>query len=145
MDMSVRRAAKAGPCQRTAQASVQPRHVPNRRSALLDGNTTREIQAALCKSDDFRRNSNRQIRGRAWRAWRIVSSQTRSAKRYGGGSAPLPQPTGNRKCFAQPSRAGKVACDSATMRQKSDEQRRARPAGARRDSKLVSRTMEEQV
>src|ERR1700737_1440934 len=90
MDMPIRRAAKAGPCQRTAQASVQPRHVPNRRSAVPDGNKAREIQAALYKSDDFRRNSNRQIQGRAWRAWWIVSSQTRSAKRYGGGSAPFP-------------------------------------------------------
>src|SRR5229473_4763607 len=47
--------------------------------------------------------------------------------------------------FAETSRTDKVACESATMRQKSDEQRRARPAGARRDRKLVSRTMEEPV
>src|ERR1700694_2007195 len=133
MDMPIQRAAKAGPYQPTAQASVRLRHVPNRRSALPDRNTAREIQASLYQSDDFRRNSNRQIRGRALRAWWIVSSQTSSAKRYGGGSAPFPQPTRNRKYFAQPSQAGKVACDSATMRQKSDEQRRARPAGARRD------------
>src|SRR6202171_6732064 len=102
MDMPIQRTAKAGPCQPTAQASVRLRRVPKRRSALPDGNTAREIQAALYKSDDFRRNSNRQIRGRAWRAWWIVSSQTRSAKRYGGGSATFPQPTRNRKYFAQP-------------------------------------------
>src|SRR5258708_4419490 len=69
----------------------------------------------------------------------------RKGSRLLQGRMSMPGADRNRKYFALTDRADKVACRFASMRQKSDEQRRTRPADSRRDGKLVSATLEEPV